>query len=162
MFETDHYGEIGVPVIAFSGLYTSNRTGTFRGFVNRINTTDFTGVNLANYGYYDVFIGTYSSRDVSQPVSEWMRNRLTDLRASAFTNVTVLAGWAWNFFAHGTGGTGLYVYQWYEGTTSLQGQTAMVLTVTKTAPGTYTYYCKITDSEGTTANTNNVTLTVMA
>jgi plastocyanin len=37
----------------------------------------------------------------------------------------------------------------------------MVLTVTKTAPGTYTYYCKITDSEGTTANTNNVTLTVM-
>jgi archaellum component FlaG (FlaF/FlaG flagellin family) len=37
----------------------------------------------------------------------------------------------------------------------------MVLPVAKNAPGTYTFYCKVTDSEGTSANSNNVTLTVM-
>jgi hypothetical protein len=33
--------------------------------------------------------------------------------------------------------------------------------VTKTVPGTYTLYCKVVDAEGTTANSNTVTLTVL-
>ncbi len=81
--------------------------------------------------------------------------------ASAFTSVTVLPGWTWNFFAHSNGGVGPYSFQWYEGTALLQGQTSMVLTVTKTVPGTYTFYCKVIDAEGTTANSNAVTLTVI-
>jgi hypothetical protein len=81
--------------------------------------------------------------------------------ATAFCSVTVLGGWTWSFFVHSNGGVGKHTYQWYEETTLLTGQTSMVLTVTKTVPGTYTFYCKVTDAEGTTANSNNVTLTVL-
>jgi len=81
--------------------------------------------------------------------------------ASAFSSVTVLAGWTWNFFVHSNGGVRPHTYQWYEGTTLLQGQTSMVLTVTKTVRGTYTFYCKVVDAERTTANSNAVTLTVI-
>jgi hypothetical protein len=155
----DHYNEIGVPLIAFeSGLF-SNQTGTLR-FVNGINNTDFTGIMLPTYGHLDVYMGTNSARDVSQPALNWMNGQLTGLKATAFCDVTVMPGWTWWFFAHGCGGTGTCTYQWYEGTTLLQGQTSMVLPVTKSLPGTYTFYCKITDSEGATANSNTATLTV--
>jgi hypothetical protein len=83
------------------------------------------------------------------------------LVATAFCNVAVLPGWTWNFFVHSTGGTGAYTYQWYEGTTPLQGQTSMILSVAKTIPGSYLFYCKVIDSQGTTANSNTVTLTVI-
>jgi hypothetical protein len=33
--------------------------------------------------------------------------------------------------------------------------------ITKTATGTYTYYCTVTDSQGTIVTTNIVTLTVV-
>ena len=62
----DHYSEIGVPTLVFVAELSINRTGTFR-FVNGINNTDFTGVMLKSYGHTDVFFGTYSARDVSQP-----------------------------------------------------------------------------------------------
>ena len=157
----DHYAEIGVPLLAFSGLHSSNRTGTFRGFINRINTTDFTGISIPNYGQYDLFIGPYSAIDVSQPASNWMRSRLVGLAASAFCNVTLIGGGTWYFFAHSNGGIGSHSYQWYEGSTLLAGQKSMVLPVTKTSLGIYNFYCKVTDSEGTTTNSNAITLTVM-
>jgi hypothetical protein len=80
--------------------------------------------------------------------------------ASTFTSVTVLPGWTWYFFVHSNGGLGQYTYQWYEGTTLLQGQTSMVLPVTKNMPGTYTFHCKVIDAEGSSVNSNAVTLTV--
>jgi pimeloyl-ACP methyl ester carboxylesterase len=155
----DHYNEIGVPVLAFATALFSNRTGTFR-FVNGIANPDFTGIMLPNYGHVDTYYGTYSARDVSQPALDWMRGQLVGLKATAFCNVTVMPGWTWWFFAHGTGGVGTCTYQWYEGTTLLQGQTAMVLPVTKNTPGTYTFYCKVMDSESATAYSSAVTLTV--
>jgi pimeloyl-ACP methyl ester carboxylesterase len=69
----DHYSEIGVPLLAFNGALYSNRTGTFR-YINGLNTTDFTGIMLPNYGHYDVFFGTRSARDVSQPSYNWIIN----------------------------------------------------------------------------------------
>ncbi len=157
----DHYKEINVPILAFIAGTSQNPTGTFR-FVNGIGSTDFTGVMLKNYCHYDVFFGTYSARDVSQPALNWMNGQLTGLKASAFCNVTLVGGGTWWFFTHSNGGVGTHTYQWYEGTTQLQGQTSMVLPATKNTPGIYTYYCKITDSEGTTTNSNNVTLTVLS
>jgi len=44
----------------------------------------------------------------------------------------------------------------------MAGQTKMVLPVTKNTPGTYTYYCKVTDANGATVNSNSVTLTVFS
>jgi pimeloyl-ACP methyl ester carboxylesterase len=83
------------------------------------------------------------------------------VQASAFCNVTVLTGWTWWFFAQGTGGVGTLSFQWFEGSTLLQGQTSMVLAVTKNTPGTYAYFCKITDSAGSAVNSNAVYLTVL-
>ncbi len=80
--------------------------------------------------------------------------------ASAFASVTVLRGWTWYFFVHSTGDVAPFAYQWYENTTLLQGQTSMVLPVTKTAAGTYTFYCKVTDAQGMTVSSNAVTLAV--
>ena len=156
----DHYKEIGVPVLAFVSGLGQNKTGTFR-FVNGINSTDFTGVMLKDYGHYDIFFGPYAARDVSQPALNWMRGQLAGLKATAFCNVTLVGGGTWWFFAHSVGGIGAVTYQWYEGETPLQGQTSMVLSATKNTLGVYKYYCKITDSEGTTINSNIVTLTVV-
>ena len=83
------------------------------------------------------------------------------LQASAFCDVTLLPGWTWWFFAQSIGNVGTCTYQWYEGTTMLQGQTSMILQVTKNAAGNYTFYCQVSDADGVTINTNTVTLTIM-
>ncbi len=155
----DHYKEIGVPVIIFSAQLLMNRTGTFR-FVNGINST-LTGVMLNNYGHTDVFFGTYSARDVSQPALSWMLAQMSGLRASAFCDVAVLPGWTWSFFVHSMGGSGSVSYQWYEGAALLAGQTSMILSVTKSSPGVYSYYCKVTDQDGASVDSNAVKLTVL-
>ena len=155
----DHWNEIGVPMLVFATELYDNRTGNLN-ISNGINNTDFTGVYLPKYSWLDVYVGTYSARDVSQPAVDWMLSQLVGLKATAFCNVTVLSGWTWWFFAHSCGGIGTCTYQWYEGTTLLQGQKSMVLAVTKNTPGIYMYYCKVTDSEGTTTSSNAITLTV--
>ena len=153
-----HIREINVPVLAFrSGL----NLAAYGNITNGMATTDFTWTVLPNYGHSDVFQGTYSAIDVSQPAVDWMRRQLAGLKATAFCNVTLIGGGTWYFFAHSTGGIGSHSYQWYEGSTLLQGQTSMVLPVTKSALGPYNFYCKVTDSEGITTNSNTVTLTVL-
>ncbi len=84
------------------------------------------------------------------------------LQAAAFCNATVIQGWTWCFFVQGTGGAGPYTYQWFEGSTLMQGQTSMVLAVTKNAPGTFVYYCKVTDANGYSVNSNPVWLNVQS
>jgi hypothetical protein len=155
----DHWSEIGVPMLVFASELYDNRTGILN-LSNGISNPDFTAIYLPKYGWLDVYVGTYSARDVSQPALQWMLGQMAGLTASAFCNVTVLPGWTWNFFAHSAGGTGTHTYQWYEGTTLLQGQTSILLPATKNSPGTYAYYCKVTDSQGASAYSNTVTLTV--
>jgi hypothetical protein len=155
----DHYNEIGVPVLAFDTVF-SNRTGTLR-FVNGINNTDLTGVYLTGYGHLDLYSGTYSARDVSQPAYQWMLGHLSTLDVTARSSVTVWLGWTWWFYVQNLGGNAPYTYQWYEGLNPIQGQTSMVLPVTKTAPGVYSFYCRVTDNTGTTTTSGYVTMTVM-
>jgi hypothetical protein len=155
----DHWNEIGVPMLVFATELYDNRTGILN-LANGIKNTDFSGVYLPKYSWLDVYVGTYSAKDVSQPALQWMLGQLVELKATAFCNVTVLPGWTWIFFVHSNGGIGAHTYQWYEGTTLLAGQTSMVLPVTKNTPGNYTFYCKATDAEGATAYSSTVTLTV--
>jgi len=156
----DHYNEIGVPLLAFdSGLF-SNRTGALR-FVNGIGNTDFTTVMLPTYGHLDVYMGSKSAIDVSQPALDWMLSHMSTLDVTAFSSVTLLSGWKWNFFVHNLDGNAPYTYQWYEGLNPIQGQTWMVLPVTKSTPGTYSFYCRVTDRDGTTTTSNAVTLTII-
>jgi dienelactone hydrolase len=155
----DHYKDINVPLIDFSSQLFG--VPTFGIPINGIASSDYTSKILSNYGHTDVIVGTYSVRDVSQPILDWMLSRYQAPAASAFGSVTVMAGQTWYFFAHSSSNLGTCTYQWYEGTTLLTGQTSMVLPIAKTAAGTYTYTCKIKDNEGTTANSNTVTLTVI-
>ncbi len=155
----DHYKDISVPVIAFESSLFGSRTGPFQ-FVNGIATSDFTGVLLKNYGHMDVFMGVNSAKDISQPAADWMANHYQPPAASAFASATIFAGQSWYFVANSNGGSGSHTYQWYEGTSPIAGQTDLLLKATKATAGTYTFYCKVTDAEGLTANSNTVTLTV--
>ncbi len=83
------------------------------------------------------------------------------LDVTARQSVTVLPGWTWWFYVQSLGGNAPYTYQWYEGSTLLQGQNQMVLPASKTAPGVYRFYCVVVDSQGTATTSNAVTLTVL-
>jgi hypothetical protein len=86
---------------------------------------------------------------------------LPAVRATAFQSVTVLRGWTWWFFVHSVGGIGAHAYQWYDAAGLIAGQTSMVLSMAKNTPGTYAFFCRVTDSEGQVVNTSNVTMTVL-
>lgn len=86
---------------------------------------------------------------------------LPAVRATAFTSVTVLPGWTWYFFVHGTGGVKPLNYQWCDALGNITGQTSMVLAVTKNTPGVYQFYCNVTDSVGQRVKTTNITMTVL-
>jgi PKD repeat protein/ribosomal protein L40E len=85
----------------------------------------------------------------------------TELTASVSpTSKTLNAGQQATFTVTATGGTAPYTYQWYEGTSPISGETNSQLTITKNTADTYTYYCKVTDNEQHTVNSNTATLTV--
>jgi sugar lactone lactonase YvrE len=54
-----------------------------------------------------------------------------------------------------------FAYQWYEGTNPLLGDTSATLSVSKSTPGSYNFYCKITDNTLTTTTSNAALLTVI-
>jgi hypothetical protein len=83
----------------------------------------------------------------------------SSLTASALpVSATVSTGQSATFSVTVSGGTPPYTYQWYEGTT-LVGTSAQLI-ITKNTAGSYTYYCKVADSGGQTANSNTASLTV--
>jgi pimeloyl-ACP methyl ester carboxylesterase len=153
-----HVKEINVPVIAFrSGL----NLAAYGNITNGMATTDFTWTVLPNYGHSDVFQGTYSARDVSQPALDWMLSHYQSPVALASSQTPyVISGQTSTVTASASGGLPPYTYQWYEGASALPGQTSTQLTLTKTTPGTYNYYCSIIDAENTTTASNAVTLSV--
>jgi pimeloyl-ACP methyl ester carboxylesterase len=159
----DHYKEINVPLLAFASELYQNRTGTLR-FVNGINNTDFTGIYLPKYSHSDVFLGTNSARDVTDPTLQWMVNHYSILNASVTpVNTSATVGSTATFTVTVSGGVAPYAFQWYQGPNLLIGKTTTQLQLLidqQNAGGTFPYYCKITDSEGTTINSNTITLTV--
>ena len=67
----EHYKSLNVPLIGFtSELYGLDRFGP----IGNISNPDVTRIFLKGYGHIDVFSGTYSARDVSEPVYQWMVN----------------------------------------------------------------------------------------
>jgi pimeloyl-ACP methyl ester carboxylesterase len=161
----DHWNEIGVPTLVFaSGSYT-NSTGTFR-FINGINNTDFTGITLLKYMNIDTFIGINSSNDVSEPAYQWMVSHYPPLTAAATpTTLTVVTGQTATFTVNAAGTVPPYTYQWYQETNLLIGQTKLQISLPTTKDnenGQFTYYCKITDAENITTNSNTISLIVQA
>ena len=133
-----------------------------------VNNDVFWSVALTNDGGYMVAASTDSFGFGTAGVSDMLLVKTDSAgnapalpAATAFSSVTVLRGWTWYFFVHSNGGAAPYTYQWYEGTTPVAGQTSMVLPVTKTTTGSYTFYCKVTDAQGMTVTSSSVTLTVI-
>lgn len=154
----DHYNEINVPTLTLrTEMWGIPNYGNY---TNGMATTDFTQITLPNYGHIDVFTGTYSTKDVSQPVLDWMNRPFAASVSSSAASVQ--SGQSITFSASVTGGPGPYTYQWFEGSTALAGQTTPQLNITKTTPGTYTYFCSVNDSTGTATNSTVRTLAVTA
>ncbi len=153
-----HISEVNVPVLGFrSGL----NLAAYGNITNGMATTDFSWTLLPNYGHSDVFQGTYSARDVSQPALDWMLSHYQPPAAFALMhNPSVKVGQTAIVTASASGGVWPYSFQWYEGSNAIPGQTNAQLALTKTTPGTYTYYCVIQDSERITSQSNTVSLSV--
>jgi pimeloyl-ACP methyl ester carboxylesterase len=85
----EYYSSIDLPIISF----TSELFGLPRGNGALINTTnlDTTRTVLLGYGHMDVYCGVNSTRDVSEPVYQWMVNH--SLQTNPYTDPTALA---WN------------------------------------------------------------------
>jgi pimeloyl-ACP methyl ester carboxylesterase len=155
----DHYKEINVPTLTF-------RTGmwgipTYGNYTNGLATTDFSQITLPNYGHLDAFTGVYSARDVSEPAYQWILNHTLTASCSS-SAASVQTGQSATISVSISGGPAPYTYQWFEGSTALTGQTAAQLTMTKTTPGTYTYFCRVNDSIGGITNSSVTTLIVVA
>ncbi len=157
-FHMDFYGSSGFTIPATTPAVTPSGWTTQNYLVLSSGNATFTCPSWNNYAttvagaVAPLFVQTTQAPLPSKP----------PLDATARSSATVLPSWTWWFYVQNLGGQTPYTYQWYEGVTPLQGQTQMVLAVTKTSPGVYTFYCKVTDAAGTTANSNNVTLTVMS
>ena len=83
-----HISEINVPVLAFR---SGRNLAAYGNIINRMATNDFTCIVLPNYGHGDVFQGTYSARDVSEPAYQWMVDHL--LQTNPYSDPTAVA---WN------------------------------------------------------------------
>lgn len=140
-------------------LWNKTYGGAGNEFIDIIIRTSDGGYAMA--GYTDSFGAGSTDLWLIKTDANFVSTIPVSPSASAFSSVTVLSGWTWWFFVHSNGGVAPYTYQWYEGTTPIQGQTSMVLSVTKTARGVYEYYCQVTDSQGITINTNTISLTVI-
>ena len=129
----------------------------------------YNGIRIAVYDASNPSAGVLSYPPASQqdvPNSYSLNtfssaSNLPTLTATAFTSVSVLPGWTWWFFAHSLGGVTPITYQWYDASGPIAGQTSMLISMTKNTPGTYSIFCRISDSEGQIVNTNNVTMTVL-
>ena len=63
--------------------------------------------------------------------------------------------------ASASGGSGSWVYQWYEGTVPITGETHSALQVKRASAGNYTFFCRVTDTAtGASQNTNQVAIMV--
>ena len=161
-----YHANIAVPVITVHSLgdpvNTFAQALAYQAAVTAAGKSSFYRLYSTNgTGHSDTTVMSQISPRFLELVA-WSEQLRPTLRASAFCNVTVLPGWTWYFFVHSNGGTGSHSYQWYEGSTLLVGQTGMVLPVSKGAAGKWTYYCMVTDGEGTTTISNTIALTVWA
>lgn len=156
------YGVLHVPADGRGTLFSTSGTGAFSPaelYGDIVMGTIPVPVSVSPSGYTEgIFFGTHSRVNGTGMLVYYYQ----PLSASAFTNAAVMPGWTWIFFAHSSGGAGTLTYQWYEGSTLLAGQTSMVLSVNKAAPGIYNYTCRVTDAGGHQATTNAVSLTVFS
>ncbi len=164
-FDPIYHANISIPVITVHGtadtLVPYSRSLDYQSAVAAAGKSSFFRLYSVPGGEHgDALTQGVAGAHYTELVA-WAISPVPLLQASAFSSVTVLSGWTWWFFAQGTGGNGPYTFQWFEGSTLMQGQTSMVLGVTKNTPGTYAYFCKITDVNGYSIDSNAVYLTVI-
>ena len=155
----DNYKAVNVPLIGFtSELFGLDRYGP----IGNISNPDTTKTILYSYGHMDVFMGTYSVRDVSEPTYKWLINRSLAAIITQGNSATINTRSSITLNVSATGGPTPYTYQWYQDGTAITGQILPQINIGWTDAGTHTIFCKVNDSIGTTATTSALTLTVNA
>jgi hypothetical protein len=145
--------------VFFNRQGINNQTGAA---AVRIYTFDLTNMNVSTSTYAYVLSNktwawlTDVYNQFSFNVTLSHRAPLSAVVTSSGTTVT--AGNIVAFYASVSGGAAPYTYQWYQGVTPV-GNSAQIAFY-PSSPGTYTYYCKITDADGTTSNSSAAILTV--
>ena len=140
-----------------SFVYTANAVGTFSADVY-VTDSEAPPVTVSDPKDFTVNNGT--SGPVSFTVVEPVAVNVTP--ASQSINMPNSA----TFTAHATGGSGNYIYQWYNDTSgtpvTMNGMTGSALTVPGTSVGTFTYYVNAADKANAldNANSNNAILEV--
>jgi hypothetical protein len=64
------------------------------------------------------------------------------------------------FTATASGGSEPYTYQWFEDTSPISGETSSSLSIQKNSEGNYVFFCNVTDKDGSTGQSNTVTLII--
>ena len=130
------------------------------GPIGNISTTDVTRNLLLGYGHIDVFEGIYSSRDISEPVYQWLLNHTLSASIIQGTAATIDTRSSITLIANASGGPAPNTYQWFQDGSAIAGQILPQINVGWTFAGTHTLYCIVNDSMQTTT-TVPFTLTVV-
>lgn len=97
-------------------------------------------------------IGLVGSTPVPTPLSASITPTSSSIQTGQSTSFTVSA----------SGGTTPYTYQWYVNNVLVSGQTGTIYGFSSLVAGSYSVYAKVTDSTGTSINSNTATVTVTA
>ena len=154
----DNFKNVNIPLIGF----TSQNYGLPKGGpIGNIANADVTRTLLKGYGHIDVFEGIYSSRDISEPVYQWLLNHTLSASIMQGTAATIETRSSITLVANASGGPMPYTYQWFQDASAIVGQILPQINVGWTFAGTHTLYCIVNDSMQTTSTTAPFTLTVV-
>ena len=165
------YHEVGVDAEAANNTRVGNRDEIFfnrqhvhggqGAYAARIYTFNMTNMQV-NVSTYAIDTQTWLTDAYNQfSFSVSLNPALTALAAP--TSLTIQTRQSAVFVVTASGGATPYTYQWYQGTNPLKDQTKPQLSLTATEyneGGEFPYHCTVTDANGKTVESNNVSLKV--
>jgi outer membrane protein assembly factor BamB len=140
----------------------------WNGTLQRANPPPF-GMRVAAYDASSSTLAAWAPNSDANAPNKWgvvadysMDPFLGWIASVSPANLTVAVGQSATFTVSVSDGTAPYSCQWFEGYSEMAGQTSAQLTVTKNDPGSFSYYCRVTDSNtpARTTYSNTVNLTV--
>jgi len=154
-----------VPFVSYT-LQTSTNGGPYT-MVSTINTQGdttytITGLTPGTTYSFQVIVsygqGNNIERATSSPVSAETIKPITASISVSASAITV--GQSAQFTASVNGGNPPYTYQWYVNGNPVSGSASNTYTFDPSSSGTYNVYVAVTDSTGTTQNSNTLSITV--
>ena len=124
-------------------------------------STDIYTFNPSSSGTYNVYVAVTDSTGTtknSNPLSITVYSAISVSTSASASAITV--GQSAQFTASVNGGNPPYTYQWYVNGNPVSGSASNTYTFNPSSSGTYNVYVAVTDSTGTTQNSNPLSITV--